>query len=867
MKKCTTMVSVLLALMIVISVVPTASATFYSAPFTYENSFLVTFEADSFYRTYTAEQLAKLLNVKTCYILEREDLRYQLIAMNGDVPVEEDIERVKTIDGVVDAGRNQYAWDYAEHESSITLSHNYMEIPVGGTAVLDIAQTNLLYWMRDYDPVCVRVQVYHEIFSYKEFLTTMQNLKNQNSFQDLNWYALYETDSQVEYGGTFLTVDLSNGLENRNGESPMGQYVVDFYSKNELEVLQLVAKLAENPNISSVCIVYGIGMRGMPHVENWSVDDEAVVTLTAQKNGGSIAQPHTAILQGNQVGETEVHVAYGQGNELCYATCVVKVVEPQTTFGEATYKNSFLLSFKSSVSSFEQLKTYLPSLGEYRIVEKKSLSDSNTEYLLEVVVGNTVTLEQLQDAMDRAAAIPEEDVAVERNVFAVDYNEQASVLTLSSMAKEIPLGSTDTIRVLECELETAAYSGVGVMVEVDHQKISYEQFKTYLEKQYQDDWYLTAYTLYAFDEQYALEENSRLLYQHFSEYSFTNSDEVVRENIQSPVSRYLLNFRFLNRQGVVSSLEQLSFIKTVRPVYNYALTGMPPHEEWSVEDEDIISIAPQSQDPYGLDAVVTITAKKVGETVITVKRGGISVSVTQTCVVRVVEADAKQPDDVVTNTNVTPTDIPYGDVNGDTKVDAKDALMVLKYAVEKIDLTDEQKLAAEVDGMEGIGAKDALEILKYTVGIIEQFPAQEKAMWQNVPLVLYQFEYSPKEGASEQEETKVVLRSVEQVEEFLGMFEKAGLANSQVTACLQSRANKTYFENYTILVEYNYGINGGSSANQSIVSITKDGTTARIEVKSNYVSDGAPDARFSAWVKIADLPNDKIEGCDTFIIC
>ena len=69
--------------------------------------------------------------------------------------------------------------------------------------------------------------------------------------------------------------------------------------------------------------------------------------------------------------------------------------------------------------------------------------------------------------------------------------------------------------------------------------------------------------------------------------------------------------------------------------------------------------------------------------------------------------------------------ISYGDVNEDGKVDAKDALEILKASVGKVELTDSQKLVAEVDGKEGIGAKDALEVLKYTVKKIEQFPVEK----------------------------------------------------------------------------------------------------------------------------------------------
>lgn len=57
-----------------------------------------------------------------------------------------------------------------------------------------------------------------------------------------------------------------------------------------------------------------------------------------------------------------------------------------------------------------------------------------------------------------------------------------------------------------------------------------------------------------------------------------------------------------------------------------------------------------------------------------------------------------------------------GDLNGDTKIDAKDALQVLKYAVGKAEFTIVQELNADVNEDSSINAKDALEILKYSVG-------------------------------------------------------------------------------------------------------------------------------------------------------
>lgn len=100
---------------------------------------------------------------------------------------------------------------------------------------------------------------------------------------------------------------------------------------------------------------------------------------------------------------------------------------------------------------------------------------------------------------------------------------------------------------------------------------------------------------------------------------------------------------------------------------------------------------------------------------------------------------------VDTNDDVSSELVSFGDVNNDTKVDAKDALMVLKYAVQKIKLNPEQQMTAEVDGNIGINAKDALEILKYSVGKIDGFPIE---LWlpetpidgASAPRVVYSFE-------------------------------------------------------------------------------------------------------------------------------
>ncbi len=65
----------------------------------------------------------------------------------------------------------------------------------------------------------------------------------------------------------------------------------------------------------------------------------------------------------------------------------------------------------------------------------------------------------------------------------------------------------------------------------------------------------------------------------------------------------------------------------------------------------------------------------------------------------------------------------YGDVNKDNTIDAKDALCVLKFAVDKMVLDDAQQVVANVNADKNIDAKDALEMLKFAVGKIGSFTA------------------------------------------------------------------------------------------------------------------------------------------------
>jgi hypothetical protein len=215
--------------------------------------------------------------------------------------------------------------------------------------------------------------------------------------------------------------------------------------------------------------------------------------------------------------------------------------------------------------------------------------------------------------------------------------------------------------------------------------------------------------LYDSDDDYASIQDGRLIYRHFDGERFWDEDEIPRQDVISPVCRYLIG----SDSSVSGYLE--SFIPTLirwqgiteaKLVYTPVPGCLPAREEWTVENEEIASITTSGGDINGQFVTVTVTGKRVGETVLTVNHSGGSVSITKTCHITVVE----------------PTT--YGDINGDAKVDAVDALTVLQAAVGKTILTQKQTLLADVDGNGDIDAGDALQVLKYGVIKIDKFPVE-----------------------------------------------------------------------------------------------------------------------------------------------
>lgn len=70
------------------------------------------------------------------------------------------------------------------------------------------------------------------------------------------------------------------------------------------------------------------------------------------------------------------------------------------------------------------------------------------------------------------------------------------------------------------------------------------------------------------------------------------------------------------------------------------------------------------------------------------------------------------------------TNIRYGDINGDSTINAQDSLIILQAAAKIITLSEQQLKAANVKNSGEINAKDALYILQKAAHLIEKFPVE-----------------------------------------------------------------------------------------------------------------------------------------------
>ncbi len=404
-------------------------------------------------------------------------------------------------------------------------------------------------------------------------------------------------------------------------------------------------------------------------------------------------------------------------------TSLPAVIAQTEPLPDPLYENSFLVTLQTQIAhSAEELQGLLDV--DVCFIWEKETNEQGTTYQLEVMDYEAT----VEEAMERLEAF-QGVTKVERNYYADDYKEKASSLTLSAPSLTIPMGSTATVKIIKADVKQGSYGEVGVAVEVDPQVLTYEQFCNLVSTLGEDIGHVALYEGEGADAT----QYPRVLYEYIKDGGFWRPEESSRYNKVSPVQGYIVTASGHANKWMLGELAQTDGILSAVMVYELLPTGTPPHEEWTVEDNRVAVIATDAKDEFDQFYTVTVYGNQVGQTTLTVKHGGDSNSITATCPVTVVEANPIVPKR-------------YGDVNEDDAINAKDALEVLKDAVCKHHhsflpipptltqlLNYQQQMAAyrkfsaaaNVNGDTFIDAKDALEILKYAVKKIDRFPVED----------------------------------------------------------------------------------------------------------------------------------------------
>ena len=118
-------------------------------------------------------------------------------------------------------------------------------------------------------------------------------------------------------------------------------------------------------------------------------------------------------------------------------------------------------------------------------------------------------------------------------------------------------------------------------------------------------------------------------------------------------------------------------------------------------------------------SIVWTTSNK---TIATVSRTGVVT--TLNLGTAVITATTNDGDHVATVTIHVQSTASLGDINNDGASDAGDALMILRYCVSLLPLSEAQKAVADVNGDGSIDAGDAILMLRYDAGLIDRFPAE-----------------------------------------------------------------------------------------------------------------------------------------------
>ncbi len=319
---------------------------------------------------------------------------------------------------------------------------------------------------------------------------------------------------------------------------------------------------------------------------------------------------------------------------------------------------------------------------------------------------------------------------------AVAQQEKPSYVTLDTTIFAIPVGQTATVKINDLHLAQSQYEQVGAYVWVNHQEMTYEQFC-----QAVNGWVEGAFPLAMYREDYAYltYTSDWWEFHHYNgdkEASYFNGTPRERLNTQSPMGEYLIVVNEEQMKGKpLDSLWNIGVLPR-RLVYN-RVANDPVAGQWLVEHPEVVTVTNTDVDIPDLYLTATVVGEQEGETTLTFEYSDGTQFVTASCFIKVYEPAWPQP-------------AGWGDVNADGVVNAKDALAVLRYSAHPFlhfgDVTKETLMEyekakwqmvtiatlGEVSGDGRRDAKDALEILKYAVKKITKFPVEDMVTPTNI---------------------------------------------------------------------------------------------------------------------------------------
>ena len=694
MKKITSVICLLLAMVLLLSSLPVVWAQEQIAP-DYENSFIMLVESAT-ERSFSLADFPELPNADHLLVLEKESLNslqgygYKIMVVDESQWVEKAMEAVKANKLVTKVSRNIYANDYLEKTSFLSLSELAVEIPVGGTASVSVNSD--LNMGNAYVAAGIEVEVDPARVSYEQLQQLLTSLGNQDREEKWGSLALYEqdetytsvVDDRLVYQHLIEgTLQSELQLPREGVQSPIHKYLIVNQLSTYSDFQQMIGNFTEKEGISKARLVYTVVIGTQPFHHDWSVENPEIASVK-ENDVDLYWYPASATITGNQAGQTMVTLRYGAGSVSLTRMCYVNVVEqdPALPAGEIfTYDNSFLLTVVTNDSTCITPAELKGVDCKALYVRSKSTKEGFVQWDLAAVLGSGA----VEKAIEKAMELPFVKTATRNTEYATPKSE----FSLSSKVMYIPKGKSAALGISHVELYASnAYELCGIKFELDP--------KTFDESTLHRDSFI------------------RQGVTHF--YPANVPTMLWYEKQEDPqwIGKASGNHKYvawcnLNTQTMLQTVTDLAKQEGVSnvSVWKETLpTGNRDYENWNVSNSSVAQLElhggemPVSAQTL-LNQVAIITGKTVGTTTVTVIRGGWGTHGETQCTIVVYSPEE---------------DTPFGDINGDNKTNAIDALSVLKCCVGKGRIPEEKLAIADINQDLEIDALDALQMLKIAVG-------------------------------------------------------------------------------------------------------------------------------------------------------